>query len=93
MSKILPFVSREQREKQKDLERLMELSNQFDYIISKELASGAPVLDVAGVIAHRLGNLLRHAPEELKEYSLQVISQIIAARLDEESSDSHKNSV
>lgn len=49
----------------KDVIKLVKISDEFDAIILKHLVSGkVDPIDLAGLLAHRLGTLMRHIEEK-----------------------------
>ena len=91
MAQIIPFITREEKQKQRELMELVRVSDEIDSIITRELRLGTSVFDIAGIIANRLGNLLKLAPEAYQEQAVKVMSEIMDARLKEQ--PPNKNSV
>ena len=54
MSKILPFKS-----KNMPVSSLIELAQEYDQVSRKYLLKGEKVTDVAGIMANRLGEIIR----------------------------------
>ena len=72
MGKVIPFPSggkteRRDKEVEGDALRLMKIADDIDSLILKHLEDGSiDPHDIAGLLAHRLGTLMRHLDEKSK---------------------------
>jgi hypothetical protein len=65
MGRVIPFPSKIERNV--DAKRLMQIANDLDSVILRHLDLGeVDPRDMAGLIAHRLGTLMRHIDEKSK---------------------------
>ena len=63
MGKVVPFPSREPRDA--EALRLMKIADEIDQVILKHLDAGLiNPRDLAGLMAHRLGTLMRHLDQK-----------------------------
>jgi hypothetical protein len=74
---VIPFKSKAQRAHESELKRLVKISDEVDSIILHHIRQGEDIRDLAGILAHRLGNLLRHADPVLRDELTQVIKGIV----------------
>jgi len=59
--KLIPFKSKKQKKLDQNAIDLVRVSDELDAVILKHLTSGkVDPRDVAGVLSHRLGTLMRH---------------------------------
>ena len=62
-----------------EAKKLLDISNEIDNIVLKHLMDGEfEPYEVAGLLAHRLGNLLKHMDPEEKEAVWQACRGILA---------------
>ena len=65
MGRVIPFPSK--IEQNADAKRLMQIANELDTVILRHLDLGeVDPRDMAGLMAHRLGTLMRHIEEKSK---------------------------
>jgi hypothetical protein len=65
MGKLIQFPGREAQDR--EAKRLMRIADEIDAVILKHLDSGeVDPRDLAGLIAHRLGTLMRHLDQKSK---------------------------
>ena len=74
MAKVIPFPTREtgqssseDRRVESEALRLMKIADEIDSLVLKHLEDGTiDPHDIAGLLAHRLGTLMRHLDEKSK---------------------------
>lgn len=68
MGRVIPFPSKTDRTlRDAEAKRLMQIANELDSVILRHLDTGViDPRDMAGLIAHRLGTLMRHVEEKSK---------------------------
>lgn len=74
--KPIDFTLRRFDKRTKDLH---DMGKNFDNIILKVLGEGADIEEVAGVLAHRLGEIIRAYPGN-KETLLSMCQQVLETR-------------
>lgn len=85
MSNVIPFKTRAQRAQESELKKLVRISDEMDSVILHHIRKGEDIRDIAGILAHRLGNLLRHADPNLKADLTEVIKSIVEKQSSPES--------
>lgn len=67
MGEVIQFPKKPESRLTQEAHKLMNLANELDAVILHHLGSGdLDPYDVAGVLAHRLGNLMRTVDEKSK---------------------------
>jgi hypothetical protein len=65
MGRVIPFPVNTQKDA--TAKRMMEIANELDAVILRHLDEGhVDPRDLAGLMAHRLGTLMRHIDEKSK---------------------------
>jgi hypothetical protein len=65
MGKVIPFPAKEQEDE--EIMKMLRISDEIDDVILKHLNGGAiDPKDLAGLLAHRLGTLMRSIDEKSK---------------------------
>lgn len=71
MGRVIPFPGPKHPEHRDEATRLLEISDEIDGVIRKHLEAGdVEPRELAGLLAHRLGTLMRHVDEKSKVWDV-----------------------
>jgi len=78
MGKIIKFRSKQAVEEERHARVLMQISDEIDTLVLGHILDGqVDPKDLAGLLAHRLGNLIRHLDESDREKLWEVCATVL----------------
>lgn len=81
MAKIIPFQPRKEKLDQESL-RMLRVADEIDQVILKNLGEDMRPRDMAGLLAHRLGTLMRHIDPTDRDVLWHVVQKVLREQAD-----------
>lgn len=81
MAKIIPFQPRKEKLDQESL-RMLRVADEIDQVILRHLGGDMRARDMAGLLAHRLGTLMRNIDPRDREVLWHVVQKVLREQAD-----------
>ncbi len=79
MGKLIPFECKKNKDGKVDKEalRMLKIADEIDSVILKHIDDEVDARDIAGLLAHRLGTLMRHVNEEDRKILWHIVMKVL----------------
>jgi len=79
MGKLIPFEAKKNKEGKLDKEalKMLKIADEIDSVILKHIDGEVDARDVAGLLAHRLGTLMRHVNEHDRKILWHIVMKVL----------------
>jgi len=79
MGKLIPFEAKKNKDGKLDKEalRMLKIADEIDSVILKHIDDEVDARDVAGLLAHRLGTLMRHVNEHDRKILWHIVMKVL----------------
>ena len=81
MAKVIPFRPRDAK-LDAEAARMLRVADEIDQVILRHLGDQMRARDMAGLLAHRLGTLMRHIDPTDREVLWHVVQKVLREQSD-----------
>ena len=85
MAKIIPFRRKQKNEANQidaQAKEMLDVAADIDYTILKYVGKSMDPRDMAGLLAHRLGTLMRHVQQEQRQTLWLIVQKVLREQAD-----------